>query len=295
MKGPDGLRDPSAFPPVTLPRSEERRMFAEDGGEHRVLVAWPSEPPPPDGYPAIFLLDANASFATLVETVRTRSSRTANTGVVPAVVVGIGYPVDGPYDRERRIFDFTEAPPEQEPGDARPVTRTGGAAAFQTFLDRTLRPAIASDFLLDPSRQTLFGHSLGGLFVLQSLIRAPDSFSSYVSISPSVWWARERLLADAASLSNTGSASKVVISVGEYEQDLAPWQRPTDPAELERLERRRARRRMVDGAQAVASVLRGEPGHGLDVTFDLVPGEDHSSVVPIAMSRALRVVLAPSC
>lgn len=281
--------------PVALPRSEERRMCAEDGGEYRVLVAWPSEPPPPSGYPAIFLLDANASFGTLVEMVRARSSRTANTGVVPAVVVGIGYPVDGPYDRERRTFDFTEAPPEQEPGDVRPVSGTGGAVAFQAFLDRTVRPAIAADFPLDPARQTLFGHSLGGLFVVQSLVRAPDSFGSFVSISPSVWWARERLLADAASLANTGSPAKVVIAVGQYEQEIAPWQRRLDPGEQERLERRRAARRMVDGARDVANVLRGEPGHGLDVTFDLVPGEDHSSVVPIALSRALRAVLAPSC
>lgn len=272
---------------VTIPRSRERSLRAGDGFEYRVLIAWPSEPPPPAGYPVIYLLDANATFATLVETIRTRSSRSASTGVLPALVVGVAYPVDGPYDRERRRFDFSTCAPPQSDDEAAQIRETGGAPEFQDFLENTLRPAVARDFHTDPARQTLFGHSLGALFVLETLIRSPGSYSDYVAISPSVWWAREKVLAGAGDYARSGADARVVIAVGEYEEELAPWQRPSDKAALERLQQRRSNRRMVSDAGAVARAL------GSNVHFTMVPGEDHSSVVTTVLGGVLRVVLAP--
>lgn len=272
---------------VVIPRSQERSLRADDGFEYRVLIAVPSVPPPPAGYPVIYLLDANATFATLVETIRTRASRSASTGVLPAIVVGVAYPVDGPYDRERRRFDFSSSAPPPSDSESAEIRRTGGALAFQAFVEESVRSEIARDFPVDPSRQVLFGHSLGALFVLQALLRSPGSFSDYVAISPSVWWAREEVVAGAQKLADKGLEATVVIAVGEYEQEIAPWQRPPDQAVLERLRQRRNDRRMVDDAAAVAAAL------GSSASFLLVPGEDHSSVVTTALSAVLRTVLAP--
>ncbi|MBW7460240.1 alpha/beta hydrolase, partial [Paenibacillus sepulcri] len=56
---------------VTIPRTVQRVMHSRDGrSEYRICVAYPGEEAPPAGFPVIYLLDANAVFGTMVETMR---------------------------------------------------------------------------------------------------------------------------------------------------------------------------------------------------------------------------------
>ena len=41
---------------------------------------------------------------------------------------------------------------------------------------------------LNFGRATLFGHSLGGLFVLETLRADPALFARWIAVSPSLWW-----------------------------------------------------------------------------------------------------------
>lgn len=279
-------------PPFSLPRTEVRSWIARGDGQHyRVLIAHPGEPAPPAGHPILYLLDANATFATLVEAIRMRAHRPASTGVVPAVVVGIGYPVDGPYDRSRRIFDFTADAPAAPVPEWPPDARTGGAAAFLELLrelHRELEPALG----IDPERRAVIGHSLGGRFVLHALLDAPDLFANYIAISPSVWLHWDSLLSRAGELeSRLGPARAgigVMIGVGEYEEELAPWQAGASNAPA-LIERRQARQ-MISRARLLADRLETA---GLRTSFQQFAGEDHASVVPVALSWALRFALAP--
>lgn len=287
-----------ALPPFSLPRSQARTVHsASDGQEYRIFVAWPDGTPPPGGFPVVYLLDANAMFGTLVEAIRMRAARPEMTGVSQAVVVGIGHPREGPYDRARRSYDFTTRPPAPPATTEHP---TGGAAGLVALLRDTVIPAITRDFPVDTGRQVLIGHSLGGLFVLETLMTVTDMFGGYVSLSPSVWWDRERLLRDASMLVSQAdrpfaqAGVDVVISVGEYEQELAPWQLlGRSDEEVRRLMLRRQQRRMVDDTRAVADALAAGVAAGLRVHHEVIAGEDHSSMVPVAISRALRIVLAP--
>lgn len=281
--------------PFALPRTDVRTMRAANGAEYRVLVAWPAEPAPPAGYPTIYLLDANATFGTLVEAVRTRSRRPESTGVAPALVVGVGYPVDEPYDRARRTFDFTAGPPALGGGpESAPRHATGGAEQFRAFLEQVLVPAIERDFAADPARRALVGHSLGGLFVLETLLADRHDerrvFRGHVAVSPSLWWDRDRLLAGAERLARDGADVDVVLSVGEYEETLAPWQTFGGREEAERVARRRAERGMVSDLRALADRLAAGAERGVRVWHETIAGEDHASVVPVALGRALRVV-----
>ncbi len=267
--------------PVTLPRSEVRTFVSSaTGREHRVFIAWPDSPAPATGFPVIYVLDANAWFSTVVETNRVLAGRPEGTGVRPAIIVGLGYPIESPFDNARRTADYT-AP---------------GADAFLGFIENEVKPAVARDYSIDPAQQTLLGHSLGGHFVLRVLFTAPSSFSNYIALSPSIWWHDRALLANESALVSRLAATapaaptrRVFLSAGEYEQFPDPA-RSASADRLAKLEKNR----MVDNARELAGRLAALSGAPLHVTFTVFPGENHGSVVPGAIARALPFVFTHS-
>lgn len=286
--------DSADLGPFTLPRSSCHLLTAANGGRYRVLLAWPERAPSEHGLPVIYLLDAGASFGSLVETLRLRTRRSDATGVVPAVIVGIDHG-DSPDARLRRTFDYTDRPahdPALVDGDPSGTAATGGAAAFLAFLhddvasfvDRTLPVPI------DRRRASLFGHSMSGLFTLQVLLRAPDAFANYVAISPSIWWDRPSVFDAARQLADDTcrllATRRLFVGVAEYDQALAPWQEGT-PAAAAIADRRR-QRRMVDDARAAAEALGTLTA---ETVFELFTGEDHASVVTRGWSSGLRFCL----
>ncbi|MFC7553381.1 alpha/beta hydrolase [Pseudoroseomonas wenyumeiae] len=183
-----------APPLVTLPGTEEHILQAP-AGEYRLWLSIPQAAPPPSGFPVLYLLDANASFATLTEIARQGAVRAGATGIGAAVVAGIAYP-GKPYHRARRGLDYTPGPPAEE---AVPYP-TGGRDAFLAFLRGPVAARVAERCAVDAGRRVLIGHSLAGFFTLDVLARGPDAFSDYVAISPSVWWNRARLEEGLAAL-----------------------------------------------------------------------------------------------
>lgn len=64
---------------------------------------------------------------------------------------------------------------------------SGGAGKFLGFIKDELIPYINKEY---PSNgdNTLWGHSLGGLFVINALLNEPQTFKSYIAVDPSLWW-----------------------------------------------------------------------------------------------------------
>lgn len=64
---------------------------------------------------------------------------------------------------------------------------SGGADKFLSFIKDELIPYINKKY---PSNgdNTLWGHSLGGLFVVNTLLNEPKTFKSYIAVDPSLWW-----------------------------------------------------------------------------------------------------------
>lgn len=64
---------------------------------------------------------------------------------------------------------------------------SGGADKFLGFIKEELIPYINKTY---PSNgdNTIWGHSLGGLFVINALLNAPQAFKSYIAVDPSLWW-----------------------------------------------------------------------------------------------------------
>ena len=149
---------------------------------YRIIAAQPMGQAPPSGYPVIYLLDGNSVFHTMVETPRLQCHRPDKTGILPAVVVGIGYETEGQYAPDR-FYDYTPYPNTNFKNrlDSASVPEQGGAAEFLQFIEEELKPQIESEFNVDRRRQTIFGHSLGGLFTLYAMFSKPQAFSCYIA------------------------------------------------------------------------------------------------------------------
>ncbi|MHB0774553.1 alpha/beta hydrolase [Halomonas sp. WWR20] len=270
--------------PVRLANTQTRTLYAEANGASYQISLWiPPGQPPADGWPVIYVLDANALFATFVEAIQRGSRRPDATGIGAAAVVGIAHADGDLYATESRYRDYTFGPSTMIA-----KTRVGGGEAFLSFIVDQLAIGLREEFVLNASRQILFGHSLAGYFVLHALMSRPGAFQTHAAISPSIWWDEASLCARVAALS--GHEARVFVAVGEWEGEAAPWQRLAPG--YEQLMQRRRERQMIPKAQAMARELSGVLGEE-QVTFHNFPEEDHASVLMIAIQRALRFALAP--
>lgn len=257
---------------VALPHARQFEISSTQGLPYRLLVAVPPEPPPAAGFPVLVLVDGDALFATALTTARLQAGRPEVSGVGPAVIVGIGYPGAAPFDAERRRLDLL-------PDD-------GGADRFLDLIEAQLLPMVAHLAPIDRARLSLAGHSFGGLFTLHALFNRPGLFRSLVAGSPSIWWNERAILATrSAFLGGMAQAvrPRLLITVGSDEQHGDPQR---DPARATRLEKAR----MVDNAGEMASSLSASGR--LDCEHVVFGGENHISVIPAMLSRAVAFTLA---
>lgn len=269
----------------------------EDGRACVVRVAVPPGPMPADGWPVAYVLDLRQ-----FETLR------ADPGGLPGLLVGLG-----PARPEDRCWDYVPAGwgarGAGRPVALRPSAADGGAAtapaapAMQTgaarwlrVLDR-VRARIADGWCLASQRQVLCGHSLGAVFAVYVLTHRPSAFDGYVLSSPSVWWGGRyavRLLRRRRSwLCARGvPVLGVRLTVGAYEQGLAPGERGPDVDAAEQARRLAVRqaRAMVDGMSELARELALCPGLRLDSA--VLSGQTHQSAPQAALMTGWRWLLA---
>ncbi|MFC4597309.1 alpha/beta hydrolase [Cohnella hongkongensis] len=256
---------------------EEHRLLSRTNGrEYRILIARPAEAAPPGGYPVLYTLDGNATFLTMAEAARLQTRKPH--GFDPAVIVGIGYPSDEPFDMNRRCYDFTmpagDGTLPARP-DGSPWPEHGGADSFLDFLECDLQPFVGERFAVDPLRQTIFGHSLGGLLVLHALFSRPELFSRYAAGSPSIWWGARAIVTESEAFIRSFGGRlppvRLLFTIGANELPD-----------------------MVGDAEALFARLQpfaGESG-GFRTSFAKFPEEGHVSVLPAAISRVIRFGLS---
>lgn len=63
----------------------------------------------------------------------------------------------------------------------------GGSENFRAFIANDVMPWINARYRAS-GRDALMGESLAGLFVIDSLFKAPDLFDDYIAVTPSLWW-----------------------------------------------------------------------------------------------------------
>lgn len=272
---------------VVIPRAEQFDVKSKSGTVYRIFVAGPTGPLPEAGAPVIYLSDGNTNFPLILAAAQ-RQVR----DLQPCVVVGIGYPTD---DREQvrqlRSVDLTPVTSKEwAVANAKPFSdlKTGGNDQFLAFIEEELKPVIEQKYKIDRTRQTLFGHSFGGLFVLHVLFHQPASFQTYIAVSPSIWWNDNSLLKEEQDFlqKNSGHSVKarLLIAVGELEQ-------PAVVAHSGSAIRRGPPGRAIDDMKAMSARLLEAKIDGLIVEHRIFAEESHGSVVLPAASRGVKFAL----
>lgn len=273
-------------PALALPGTHQVEIAA-GGHRHRIMLAIPPAVPPAQGWPVLYVLDGDLLFALAAQLMRNRFARGPQVPARGAVVVGLGYAGSRVLNLDARSHDYT--PPAPGPTSDARGRREGGADAFLDFLDATVCPLVARAVPVDATRQTLLGHSYGGLCVLHALFTRPQGFQNYVAASPSVWWRDGFILQEMARfLAGRGAdapALRLLVTQGEHEAQPATAA-PTDPARAALL---RARRRGDEHLQGLLNGLRDAPG--LHLRLMRFAGADHGSSMAPAVQQALALSL----
>jgi len=249
---------------VTLPRGDGLRAV-------RLTIIVPPGPAPAAGWPVLYLLDGNATLQAL-----------ADAGGAPrAVLAGIGYDVDARLDVDARAWDYTPRLPgtgsQGSPDPRQPARRNGGADAWLDLIEQRVKPQVRAAAPIDESRQTLYGHSYGGLFVLHALSTRPRAFQRYVAASPSLWWHAPYMAGQLRALDLraccAGAPRQLHLWVGTDERSRAERGRPP-----------RDGRDAAGGARALAAELMGKPG--LRVDYRGFAGLGHGAMLPVSARAA---------
>ncbi len=152
----------------------------------------------------------------------------------------------------------------------------GGAALYADYLRQQVIPFVLQHYRVDPKQKIFVGHSYGGLLGAQLLLTQPDTFNSYILSSPSLWFDQGYVLKQAQqqSASQVRLSATVMLYAGEYEQIKAGA--------------RYARNvNMVADMQQFEAMLRQRHTDGFRIHSQVIADEDHLSVFPGMISRAL--------
>jgi len=216
-------------------------------------------------YPVIFLLDADYSFPIAKQIVEHLSDRDR---IQDILIVGIAY--DGPLEyKMNRTRDYT--PVHIKDGGYGPEYQkaSGGAKKFAGFIRSELIPYIDKNFHVNKNR-TLVGHSFGGLFATWLSFYAPNIFSNYIIVSPSLWYDKHYMfsLQRKTNSHHTKSHNKLFFGIGNKENG-GMYKMVTDL------------RQFVENQKTQDKK---------DLKFIIFPYQDHDTIFPTALSQGLMFI-----
>ncbi|AJQ49275.1 MULTISPECIES: alpha/beta hydrolase [Pseudomonas] len=244
-------------------------LDSADGQRHyRLWVGTPNRPAPASGYPVLWMLDGNAALGAL----DSQQLAKLAAGQAP-LLVAVGYQTEQRIERAARTYDYTPALPGQaEQRDPLTGQPSGGVDAFLDLLTERMRPMVAGLAPIDLQRQTLWGHSYGGLAVLHALFTRPGAFSDYAAASPSLWWHDGAIVQEAQGLEQRlgNTPARLLLMRGSEE--------PANPrAQVKGDVERPARELAADLARV----------KGLRVHFERFEGLDHGQMLGASLKTVI--------
>jgi predicted alpha/beta superfamily hydrolase len=178
----------------------------------------------------------------------------------PFLLVGI--------ENTERRRDMTG--PTRNDEDKKIAPRVGGSAAFRSFIRTELMPQVRKRYRTT-DETAIIGESLAGLFVVETFLREPDLFDTYIAFDPSLWWNDESLLNEAGELlrgRERGRTKRIYIA-------------SSNEPELAKL------------AGQLAQLLMKGRFPDTESQYHPLPEEQHSTIYHPAALRAFRVLFKP--
>ena len=159
--------------------------------------------------------------------------------------------------------------PTENPEDKRIAPRVGGSAAFRAFIRQELMPQVKARYRTT-NETAIVGESLAGLFVVETFLKEPDLFDTYIAFDPSLWWNNQKLVNEAAGdLRERPKSAKTLYFASSDEK------------------------RIAETTQRFADVLAKIATPGIHWHYEKMPDEQHSTIYHPAALKAFRAVFKP--
>ena len=182
-----------------------------------------------------------------------------NGAMRPFLLVGI--------ENTERRRDMTG--PTSNAEDRKIAPRVGGSEAFRRFIRDELMPAVKARYRTT-AETAIVGESLAGLFVVETMMLAPDLFDTYIAFDPSLWWNDAKLIGSAEGRLSAGAmkGKRLYVAVSGN----------------------------GDRADAIARfgrVVREQRSSGVEFQLVPMPDETHATIYHPAALRAFRALFKP--
>lgn len=164
-----------------------------------------------------------------------------------------------------RSYELTT--PSEVEYDLEMIPKNGGADDFRRFINEEVQPLIDARYRTT-GETCVLGESLAGFFIMDTLLRAPQSFDHYIAVSPSVWWEDKALALAAADYLQTGDFSaghSLYLTVAD-ETDI------------------------LEGIAPIVDALEKNAPDELIWWYDPMPEEHHNTIYHPATLKALRLI-----
>ncbi len=268
MTAPQLMHDVEIFDMASIAVGDEFRIFTCERGK--------------DPETTLVLTDADIIFATCAQIVESLQLA----ALVPSVrIIGIGYAgIESFIDTvHRRARDLT-------PTKSTMFSMNGGATAFRSFISDELFPDLEDRWPSSCADTTLFGHSLGGLFAIDTLLSTPSLFQRYIAASPSLWWDSYTIFEreEGFATANNKLRASVYSPIGGLEDDEGRRREGANLPAGHQLKPPPMKLDMVADLERFSQQIRSRGYEGLDWETEVVADEYHVSVAPMALSRGLR-------
>ncbi|MFT5233747.1 MAG: putative alpha/beta superfamily hydrolase [Candidatus Krumholzibacteriia bacterium] len=211
-------------------------------------------------YPVLYLLDGGVT-QDFIPIVGMAALGPLSGQYRPFIVVGI--------QTENRYFELTT--PSEIERDVQAIPNNGGAEKLRRYIVDEVKPWVAANYRTS-GEDAVIGESLAGLFISETFLTAPETFTHYIAVSPSMWWRDMSLSKEAMAL----------LQGDDFPSDRSIYLTIADEGGI-----------MLEGVERLAEALKNHAPAGTKWWYEPMPNEHHNTIYNPATLQALRLIFAP--